>query len=321
MAVFTKLLEADFSQILSEYNIGSLISFSGISEGIENTNYILETDIQKFIFTIYEKRVSEEDLPFFINLMLELNKNNYPCPLPIAKNDNSYIGKFNGKNYLIVSMLKGKWPRNIGNNEVYKAGKFLAKLHINSEKLPKNIARKNSMAYDFWRDLFNKISSETEKNFAPSFDKINNAFNIIQNNWPKNLPSGIIHADYFPDNVLFENDEVSGVIDFYMSCNDFYAYDLAITLNAWCFERDFSFNYTKAKELFEGYNSIRKLSSEEISAMPILAIGASLRFLSTRLYDYFNRVEGAVVNVKNPVEYIEKLKFHMQINSPKEYGL
>ncbi len=321
MAVFTKLLEADFQAILNKYDIGNFVSFSGISEGIENTNYILNTSQNKFIFTIYEKRVASEDLPFFINLMLELNKNNYPCPLPIAKKDNSYLGNFNGKNYLIVSMLNGKWPRNIGNNEARKAGEFLAKLHKTSDILPKNIYRKNSMAYDFWQDLFVKISQKTKEKFHSSFEKIDNAFKIVKNNWPQNLPSGIIHADYFPDNVLFENDNVSGVIDFYMSCNDFYAYDLAIAMNSWCFEKDFSFNFTKARELFAGYNSIRKLSDEEISAMPILAVGASLRFLSTRLYDYFNRQENAIVNVKDPTEYIEKLKFHMQINSPKEYSL
>ncbi len=318
MAVFTKLEKEDFEQVLSLYDIGQLSSFEGINEGIENTNYILRTTQDNYIFTVYEKRVSASDLPFFMSLMENLNESNFPCPLPVHQKTGAIIGKIFSKNYTIVSMLKGKWPRTIGNNEVFKAGEALGKLHSSSSKFS-YLTRKNSMGKDFWIETYSKVKDKAENHFDGLRENIKEAFEAI-NNWPDNLPSGIIHGDYFPDNVLFDNDNVSGVIDFYMSCNDFYAYDLAIALNSWCFERDFSFNITKAGLMLKGYNSQRNLSENELENLNILSVGACLRFLSTRLYDYFNQVEGANVNVKNPKEYLEKLKFHLQVKGHKEYG-
>lgn len=318
MAVFTKLEKENFEEVLKSYDIGEFVSFEGISEGIENTNYILRTTKDNFIFTVYEKRVSGADLPFFMELMEKLNGSNFPCPLPIHQKNGSIIGQIFGKNYTIVSMLRGKWPRTLSNNEALKAGETLGKLHSATSKMS-SLSRNNSMGRDFWKETYLKVKDKTEAHFDDLEKAANSAFEIIKN-WPENLPSGIIHADYFPDNVLFENDDVSGVIDFYMSCNDFYAYDLVIALNAWCFERDHSFNVTKAGLMLKGYNSQRKLSENELESLNVLAIGACLRFLSTRLYDYFNRVEGATVNVKNPKEYIEKLKFHLQVKGHKEYG-
>ncbi len=320
MAVFTKLERADFASVLENYDLGDLIDFSGISEGVENTNYIVETQAGKYILTIYEKRVSGSDLPFFVDLMSSLSSHDFPCPVPIANKNGKIINNIYGKNYTIVTMLKGRWSRTVGNNEVAKAGEALAKFHNTSEKFAKNLFRKNSMGKIFWKETYEKVSTKTRENFR-SHGFIDKGFALVENSWAGNLPGGIIHGDYFPDNVLFDNGEVSGVIDLYMACNDYYAYDLAIALNAWCFEKDFAFNITKAKLLLEHYQQIRKLSDAELQALPVLCVGASLRFLSTRLYDYFNREEGAVVNVKDPNEYLEKLKFHLQINSYKEYGL
>ncbi len=321
MAVFTKLSEADFKSIIASYDIGAFISSEGIAEGIENTNYKLATSEGNFIFTIYEKRVKKEDLPFFINLQKKLNQSSFPCPMPIASKNGNLINSFNDKNFTIVTFLNGKWPKSIGNNEVAEAGKVLGMLHNTSAKFNKNeLFRANSMSTDFWVDTYSKIKTKAESHFKDLGEIAKKGFKLV-NDWPLDLPSGIIHADFFPDNVLFFDNKVSGVIDFYMACNDMFAYDLAITLNSWCFEKDHSFNITKAKLLLKSYNEIRKLSEAELEKLPILCVGACLRFLSTRLYDYFNRSGDAVVSVKDPREYMEKLKFHLQIKSHLEYGL
>lgn len=321
MAVFTKLSENDFISILENYNIGSYQSHAGIAEGVENTNFKLITSSGSYILTIYEKRVRPEDLPFFTKLQQKLNGEGFPCPMPIINNSGSLVSSFANKNFTIVTFLKGKWPTSISNNEVKQAGGILAELHKISQKFSAaEISRKNSMGKTFWLETYAKAKIEAEKKFKGLQQTCEKAFDLIKN-WPESLPTGIIHADFFPDNVLFDNGTVSGVIDFYMSCNDILAYDLAIALNAWCFEKDYAFNITKANIMLDAYNKVRKLTVEELKYLPILCVGASLRFLSTRLYDYFNRDENAVVSVKSPNEYIEKLKFHLQVKSYKEYGL
>lgn len=321
MAVFTKLSDADFKSIIANYDIGNFVSAAGIAEGVENTNYKLSTSKDDYIFTVYEKRVRSEDLPFFIGLQKKLNESGFSCPMPVSSKDGKLINKFQDKNFTIVSFLNGKWPKSLGNNEIAEAGKALGKLHSISSKFSKDeLFRQNTMSRDFWIDTYSKVKADAEENFKGLAEAANKGFERVKE-WPSDLPKGIIHADFFPDNVLFHNDKVSGVIDFYMACNDTLAYDLAITLNSWCFEKDNSFNATKAKILLKEYNDIRKLSEKELELLPLLCIGASLRFLSTRLYDYFNRKKDAVVNVKDPVEYLEKLKFHLQVKSHLEYGL
>jgi homoserine kinase type II len=322
MAVFTNLTELDINQILSGYEISSLISFEGIAEGVENTNYKIQTNQNSYILTIYEKRVDPNDLPFFIDLQKSLRDMGFACPKPIANKNNNFIGEIAGKKYTIVSFLSGKWKKELTVEDVSKAGEMLAKFHNITSNLPKEkFNRPNSMSIEFWRNTYNAVKIQAEEKFPKLKEAISDAYEIIDLSWPQNLPKAVIHADYFPDNVLFDNGEVSGVIDFYMSCQDFLAYDLAIALNSWCFEPDFSFNLTKSKALLAAYNKVRKLTKDEIKNFRILCIGGSLRFLSSRAYDYFNRQQNAIVNVKDPAEYIAKLRFHLNVKSYNEYGL
>jgi len=321
MAVFTKVSDSEFASLLKNYNIGEFKLSKGISEGVENTNYIIETTKNKFIFTIYEDRVDVKDLPFFLGLQKHLNASGFLCPKPVANKAGDIINHFKGKCFSIVSFIQGKWPKTITNNEVKKASDALAKLHNASTLLPSDLSRGNSMNKDFWLKTYESVKEKACLEYKELELIVDHAKEIINKSWPSHLPKGIIHADYFPDNVMFNNDKVSGVIDFYMACEDIFAYDLAIALNAWCFEKDDAFNVTKAKIFLNNYNNERNLSNEELEMLPTLCIGASLRFLSTRLYDKFKDSEGATVTAKDPKEYIEKLKFHLQVSSFSDYGI
>ncbi len=320
MAVFTKISDKEFSQILKTYDIGSFVRSEEISEGVENTNYRIFTDKDKFIFTVYEKRVNIEDLPFFLNLQDSLFKNGFKCPQPISNNEGNVINLYGEKSYTIVSHIKGKWSKTLKNNIVEEAGKVLGDMHKKTGKLD-GLSRNNSMGKDFWLETYEKCQIQAEE-YYPELNAIYKmAKNNIENGWDNKLPKGIIHADYFPDNVMFFENKVSGVIDFYMACVDLYIYDLAIALNAWCFEKDHSFNITKAKIFLNSYNKSRELSEQELEKLPTICVGASLRFLSTRLYDYFNQDADVLVTPKDPREYIEKLKFHLQVSSFSDYGI
>jgi homoserine kinase type II len=324
MAVYTKFEDADFIAILNQFDIGNFVAAKGIAEGVENTNYLLTTTKNKFILTVYEERVNESDLPFFVELMQKLSLQNVPCPEPIFAKNGGAILKHNGKILTIVSFLNGKSPTLIKNNHVEQIGKYLAKIHNASTQVV--LTRNNALSLDFWQSSIAKLDEKADANFAGITAKIQNAFAKIQNNWPIDLPSGVIHADLFPDNVFFEEDKsgaesLSAILDFYMACNDIFAYDIAITLNAWCFESDYSFNITKASRLLNAYNAERNLTEAEKQALPLLCAGAALRFLLTRLHAYLNQVEGALVKVKNPFEYLKKMEFHAQVKSYTEYGL
>lgn len=320
MAVYTKLDEQDFANILTQFDIGTFVAAKGIAEGVENTNYMLETDRNKFILTVYEERVKDSDLPFFIGLMDGLAQNNIPAPLPLKAKDGSAILKYNGKSLTIVSFLEGRSPTVIKNAHIQQIGEFQAKIHNCSAKLPQ-LQRENALSISFWREMIEKIGDKGDAHFPGITQKISDAFAQITANWPKNMPVGLIHADLFPDNVFFQDERLSAILDFYMACNDICAYDISITLNAWCFEPDFSFNITKAKLLLSAYNNHRKLTEAELDALPILCAGSALRFLLTRLYAYLNQSEGALVKVKNPIEYLRKMEFHLQVKSHYEYGL
>jgi homoserine kinase type II len=332
MAVYTKFEDADFITILSQFDIGNFVAAIGIAEGVENTNYLVTTTQNKYILTVYEERMNEAELPFFVELMQKLSLQNIPCPEPIFSKQNQAILKYNGKFLTIVSFLQGKSPSLIKNNHVELIGQYLAKIHNASGQV--NLKRENSLSLDFWQKSITLLDQKADANFTSITAKIKSAFANIQNNWPKNLPAGIIHADLFPDNVFFDEGKnqnlntsesppevLSAILDFYMACNDIFAYDIAITLNAWCFESDYSFNITKASRLLNAYNNVRQLTEAEKQALPLLCSGAALRFLLTRLHAYLNQVEGALVKVKNPVEYLKRMEFHSQIKSYTEYGL
>lgn len=320
MAVYTKvdLVEAQ-NFIDKNYELEDILSIVEISEGVENTNYILETRNNKYILTLYEDRVSVSDLPFFIDLMVYLDERNIVCPKPIRMKNSKYIGVINERYAAIFSFLSGKSTRKITNKNCFLVGQTLANLHEQTSEI--KIMRQNQLSQKHLHKLFDSIENETFTIRKSLQSKIKDELNYLNSNWPSDLPSGIIHGDLFPDNIFFSGDELSGVIDFYFACNDFYVFDIGISINAWCFEKDNSFNITKAKHLLQGYNSIKELTYREIDALPIMCRGSALRFLLTRLIDWNKPGDNALVTPKDPIEYYAKLKFHQTVISAKDYGL
>ena len=320
MAVYTKLNQNDIEDILSNYTLGKLESFEGIKEGIENTNYFLLINKKKFILTIYEKRVKPKDLPFFSDLMSSLNKANFKCPAPILNNKNNTVTDFGGKKLMIVSFLDGKAKQNLSPANCKSIGLETAKMH----ELTKNLKfkRPNDLSVLSWRKLFDAVKDECTKIHKDLPKLIEENLNDVEKNWPKKLPKGIIHADLFHDNIFFIKDKFSGVIDFYFSCEDYFAFEIAICFNALCFDglkSNLSFNITKAKNFIDGYTSVRKLTSEERESIKVLSQGAALRFLLTRVFDTLNTVEGAIVKIKDPMEYLKRLDFHKNAKNYEDY--
>ena len=320
MAVYTKLNQKKIEEILSNYNLGKLDSFKGIEEGIENTNYFLSVNKKKFILTIYEKRVKSADLPFFSDLMSSLNKASFKCPAPISNNNNETITNFGGKKLMIVSFLEGKAKKNLSPANCKSIGSEIAKMHELTKNL--KLKRQNDLSVNSWRKLFNSVKDKCENIHKDLPRLIEENLNDVEKNWPKNLPRGIIHADLFQDNIFFIQDKFSGVIDFYFSCEDFFAFEIAICFNALCFDglkSNLSFNVTKAKNFIDGYASVRKLSHEELNHIKVLSQGAALRFLLTRVFDALNKVEGAIVKIKDPMEYLKRLEFHKNAKNHEDY--
>ena len=320
MAVYTKLNQNKIEEILLSYNLGKLDSFKEIEEGIENTNYFLSINKKKFILTIYEKRVKSKDLPFFSNLMSSLNKSNFKCPAPISNNNNSTVTDFNGKKLMIVSFLEGKAKRNLSPVNCRAIGAETAKMHNLTSNF--NLKRQNDLSIKSWRSLFDSVKDQCTKIHKDLPALIEENLVDVEKNWPSDLPKGIIHADLFHDNIFFDKDNFSGIIDFYFSCEDFFAFEIAICFNALCFDGakdNLSFNVTKAKNFIDGYSSIRKLSELERQSIKVLSQGAALRFLLTRVFDALNTVEGAIVKVKDPIEYLKRLEFHKNSKNHEDY--
>ncbi len=320
MAIYTKLNQNKVEEILSKYNLGKLDKFNGIEEGIENTNYFLSVNKKKFILTIYEKRVKSNDLPFFSDLMSSLNKSNFKCPSPVLNNERETITDFNGKKLMIVSFLEGKAKKNLSPENCRSVGNEVAKMHELTKNM--NLNRQNDLSVNSWRKLFDTVKDDCTRIHKDLPKLIEENLIDVEKNWPKELPKGIIHADLFHDNIFFIQDKFSGVIDFYFSCEDFYAFEIAICFNALCFDgfkNNLSFNVTKAKNFIDGYTSVRKLSDEELDGIKVLSQGAALRFLLTRVFDALNKVEGAVVKIKDPMEYLKRLEFHKNSKNHEDY--
>ena len=321
MAVYTDVSDEDIARFVAEYDIGNVISFKGIAEGVENTNFLLQTDQASFILTLYEKRVNPDDLPFYLGLMDHLSAKGLNCPTPIHGRDGVALRRLCGRPAAITSFLNGMSPRRIMPHHCSGLGTALAQLHTAGQDFEMYLG--NALSVKGWRPLFESCRADAD-GVQPGLEKlIEDELAFLEANWPHQLPAGVIHADLFPDNVFFfpGKDDVSGLIDFYFACNDLLAYDIAICMNAWCFEPDNSFNVTKARNLLSSYGKVRALSDDELAALPILARGASLRFLLTRLYDWINTPKDALVTPKNPREYINKLRFHQRIDSAGAYGL
>ncbi len=319
MAVYTDISETELAAFLTGYEVGELRSYRGIAEGSENSNYLLHTTGGEYILTLYEKRVERADLPFFLGLMQHLANKGISCPLPVGRRDGELIGTLAGRPAAVITFLEGFWVRRPTAAHCRAVGEALADLHLAGRDFP--IHRENAMSMAGSRTLWDGSRSRADEVERGLEEEIEADFARLAADWPKGLPEGVIHADLFPDNVFFLGDELSGLIDFYFACNDFLAYDLATCLNAWCFEKDHSFNLTKSKALLSGYQSRRPLTAQEAAALPVLAHGSALRFLMTRLYDWLHVADGAMVQKRDPKEYLRRVRFHRAIGSASEYGL
>jgi len=319
MAVYTEVDDADLVRFVVEYDIGDVLSCKGIAEGVENSNFLLTTSTGPYILTLYEKRVRLDDLPFFLDLMDHLAVRGVPSPRPVAARDGTRLRRLSGRSAAIVTFLAGMWVRRPSPDHCTHVGRALAELHQAGADF--DMVRKNDLSIDDWRPLLAKSAARADDVRPGLLDELNREIESLEAAWPSALETGVIHADLFPDNVFFREGRLSGIIDFYFACTDVFAYDLAVCLNAWCFEADRSFNITKANRLLGGYRQVRDIPAEEMASLPVLARGSALRFLLTRLFDWLNTPENAFVTPKDPLEYLEKLRFHRSVNGPEDYGL
>ena len=319
MAVYTEVADEELETFISRYDVGELLSYKGIAEGVENTNFLVHTERGQFILTLYEKRVAPGDLPFFLGLMEHLAAAGLNCPTPLRDRTGHNLGTIAGRPAALVSFLEGIWVRRPQVHHCAAVGEALAKLHLAGRDFA--MRRSNALGPSGWRPLFERFSPRAGEIASGLGSTVEHEVTELLRDWPKDLPEGVIHADLFPDNVFFLRDRLSGLIDFYFACNDLFAYDLAICLNAWCFEPDFAFNVTKGRALFRGYQSVRKLSPAECEAMPMLARGAALRFLLTRAHDWLHTDTSALVKPHDPTAYLRRLRFHQSVRRPAEFGL
>ncbi|WP_135080843.1 homoserine kinase [Terasakiella sp. SH-1] len=319
MAVYTEVSDDELSAFVDRFSIGALLSFKGIAEGVENSNYMIQTEQGPFILTLYEKRVNVDDLPFFLNLLEHLSDKGITCPVPLKDSEGQALGILAGRPAAIFTFLAGMWPRKIKPVHCAELGKALAQMHVAGQDFA--MKRSNDLGVGDWRGLLNQCLEHADDVTPGLGDILLAELDHLEPRWPVDLPKGIIHADAFPDNVFFRDESCSGLIDFYFACHDIFAYDLAICMNAWCFEKDGDFNVTKARMLLSNYRKVRDFSTEEVNALPLIARGAAMRFLLTRLYDWVNTPKDAMVKPKDPMEYFKILKFHQSVRFSSEYGL
>ena len=319
MAVYTEVSDEDLAAFAKNYDFGEILSAKGIAEGVENSNFLVHTSAGNFILTLYEKRVAEGDLPFFLGLMEHLAARGLNCPQPVKNREGGMLGVVAGRPAAIVTFLDGLWIRKPNAGHCAAVGEAMARLHLAGSDFA--IKRPNALSVDSWRPLFEHAGPRGDSVRPGLCNEIVGELGLLEKNWPRDLPVGVIHADLFPDNVFFLGDKLSGLIDFYFACNDMLAYDVAICLNCWCFEPNHSYNVTKGRALLGGYNKVRALSAAEQTALPILARGAAMRFLLTRLVDWLAVPEGALVRPKDPLEYFRKLRFHQSVKSANDYGI
>jgi len=319
MAVYTDVSDEELEAFIESYDIGALTSFKGIAEGVENSNYLLHTEAGPFILTLYEKRVQPKDLPYFLALMEHLAARGISCPLPVRDREGRTLKELAGRPAALISFLEGLWVRRPGIEHCAGLGQALARFHLAGLDFPMH--RENDLSLPGWRALSDDVRDNADGVIPGLKDVIAQELAYLQANWTSDLPMGVIHADLFPDNVFFLDDKVSGLIDFYFACNDMLAYDVAVCLNAWCFEPDASFNVTKARAMLQAYEAERTLTEAELAGLPLLARGAAVRFLLTRTYDFLNTDANALVKTKDPNEYLRKLRFHQRVASYRDYGL
>jgi homoserine kinase type II len=319
MAVYTEVPDDELAQFIASYDLGALLSYKGIAEGVENTNYLVHTEKGPFFLTLYEKRVDPADLPFFLGLLEHLAQAGLNCPTPVHDAKGRVLRTLTGRPAALVTFLEGVWIRRPQAHHCAALGQAMARLHLAGQSF--QLQRTNALGLSGWRPLYARFAARADE-IAPGLAAaIEQELEHLEKGWPVALPLGVVHADLFPDNVFFLGDTLSGLIDFYFACNDALAYDVAIALNAWCFETDHSFNVTKGQALLKGYQSVRALEPLEREALPLLARGAALRFLLTRAYDWLHTSADALVSRKDPIEYLRRLKFQRSVRSASEYGL
>jgi homoserine kinase type II len=318
MAVYTDVATEDLAPFLAGYDIGELLAFKGIAEGVENSNFLLHTSRGYFILTLYERRTREGDLPFFLSLMEHLVARGITCPQPVKNRAGEALARLAGRPAAIVTFLDGISVRRPSVAHCAGLGEALARLHLAGADFP--MRRDNALSVAGWRQLYDGCRSRAGEVQSDLGATLADELGFLESRWPRGLPDGVIHADLFPDNVFFLGDRLSGLIDFYFACTDTLVYDVAICLNAWCFEPDHSYNVTKGRALLAAYAKTRPLSPPEWANLPLLARGAALRFLLTRLVDWLDVPAGALVRRKDPLEYLRKLRFHQKVGSARDYG-
>ncbi len=319
MAVYTDVSAEDLGRFLAGYDLGELLSYKGIAEGVENSNFLVHTGTGHYILTLYEKRVAAGDVPFFLALMEHLAAHGLTCPQPVKNRNGQTLGELCGRPAAIVTFLDGMWMRRPDAGHCAAVGEALARMHLAGADFAGR--RRNALSVGNWRPLFEQAAERADSVQQGLRDTIEKELGRLEKEWPRDLPQGVIHADLFPDNVFFLGNRLSGLIDFYFACTDTLAFDIAICLNAWCFEPDHSYNVTKGRNLLTSYIKTRPLSAAEREALPLLARGAAMRFLLTRLVDWLNVPAGALVQPKDPLEYFRKLRFHQKVASVRDYGL
>jgi homoserine kinase type II len=319
MAVYTDVSADDLNEFIAGYDIGEVRSYKGIAEGVENSNFLLHTAAGSFILTLYEKRVAEKDLPFFLALMEHLAARGITCPQPVKNKRGTVLGRLAGRPAAIVTFLDGLWLRRPNTGHCGAVGEALAHLHLAGADF--SMRRPNALSIGSWRQLYERAKDRGDSVRPGLCDTVARELDALEKSWPRDLPQGVIHADLFPDNVFFLGDRLSGLIDFYFACTDTLAYDVAVCLNAWCFESDHSYNVTKGRALLRSYARSRALSAGERAVLPVLSRGAALRFLLTRLVDWLAVPDGALVKPKDPLEYFRKLRFHQSVRSVADYGI
>jgi homoserine kinase type II len=320
MAVYTKVSDTEAADFLRAYDMGAFKALIGIKQGTENSNYILETSLGKYILTLYEKRTKKEDLPFFLGLMEHLARKKIPCPATMRAKDGEAFRELAGRMAAVTTFLEGASIIRITPNECAELGRALAAMHLVGTDF--KMRRPNDLSLEKWKELLKACETGADGVHPGLAAALRAEINYLDKHWPKGLPEGVIHADLFPNNVFFKNNKLCGMIDFYFACNDMLVYDLAVCINAWCFEsNNFAFNITKARALLKGYEEVRVLSVAEKKALPVLARGAALRFHLTRLYDWLNQVPGAFVKPHDPLEYFTRLQFHQKVVDVSAYGL
>ena len=319
MAVFTPVSAADMARFIARFDIGQLVDFKGIAEGVQNTNFLVRTDAGRFILTLYEERTEVSELPFFLALMEHLSQGGIRCPTPLHDRQGQALVALNDRPAALVSFLDGAWVREPKAQHCAAVGDALARLHLVGQSFRGQ--RQNNLGLGGWQPLFQRFAAHADE-ISPGLGRlIGRELAHLETQWPTALPRGVIHADLFPDNVFFVDDSYSGMIDFYFAANDMLAFDVAICLNAWCFEPDLTFNRDKAAALLAGYQRVRPLERDEVAALPTLARGAALRFLLTRAHDWLFTAESAFVTKHDPLAYARRLSFHQTVKNASAYGL